>query len=398
MITVELYVVVGPNSVFFGGRLVPGGFEYLKRNLFILAQLNPDIMFHARIAHSSYHGQLGDFIKLDNMEIILKVFDRNDIEDLDLMDSVLQHGTLLNMLFKVIPPETRFLIIIDPDCYCVKSNLISNLIDELERSEIAVAGLPYPAWYPKEYSWETPQLYFSIFDRSKLDPSKIDLRSGGNSVVDLSGYPGTKNYVWRICSKLREIILHFKNFPPHHLIQSILESKMSRLSGRFLIDPLDTAWRISDEIDRVGLRYRIFPYVIKTDIRILGLNLEEYSAQNLDLLRIEGHLGWHFFHHGLLEGRHLGSQGIIPKILQMFLGKISISRSKWPIESLTSRGLIENQSLLEYIINRIPAADCYAVDANLSFFHIGSAGKGQISGEIRVLDEVVSRILEKRQF
>ena len=45
--------------------------------------------------------------------------------------------------------------------------------------DISVIGVPYPAWYPKEYTWKTPQLYFSIFDTAKIDLLELDLRAGG---------------------------------------------------------------------------------------------------------------------------------------------------------------------------------------------------------------------------
>lgn len=393
MITVDLYVVVGPTNTFMGGRNVPGGFEYLNRNLSLLAQLNPSIRFNIRIAHSSYHGELGKFSSGHNMDIQIKIFDNNHIQNLDSIDPVIEHGTLLNELFMVSPPTQQFLIILDPDCYSVEGNLIIKLITELTRDDIAVIGLPYPAWYPKEYSWKTPQLYFSLFDRVKLDPSKIDLRAGDSLNSQSSLLQATSSLQVRIFRRLELLLISTGMFQHDNPVLVFFERKISRLTGRYKIDPLDTAWRIPYEITQHDLRSKNLPYIAKAEVWVPGLRKEQYLAKNPDLRHLEGRLGWHLLNHGLIEGRSIGSQGIILRLLRRIMGKSQLKVSKWPSDSLIDGNTLQNEQLFRYILSRIPAADYYATNEKLAFFHLGHKGKGRISGEIQVLDEIISKIL-----
>lgn len=396
MDTVEVYVIAGPSNVFMGGRSVPGGFEYLARSLFLLSKLNPEISFKVRVGHSIYHGNLGEFKEQDNMEILVQVFDSNIIGNLDSIDPVVEHGTLLNHLFRAIPPCERLLIILDPDCYCTEVSLISNLVEQMRENQLAVVGLPYPAWYPKEYSWETPQLYFSIFDREKFDPSTIDLRAGGQPNFNSYSESKVDSTELKIYRRINRLLMRGNLVKFNSTVPVLLENKISTLNGRFRINPLDTAWRIAEHIGENGIHFKILPYIIKSDTRVFGFSPGEYLANNPDLTHLEEYLGWHFVNHGLLEGRSLGSQGFMPRLLMWLMRSSPISTKKWPVDSLIVGKQIDNLQLFNFIRAQIPEADYYAVDNRFAFFHLGSKGKGRISHEIDVLDAVILKILDRR--
>lgn len=391
MDTVQVYVVAGPNNIYFGGRNVPGGFEYLSRNLFLLATLNGGISFEVNVAHSIYHGKLGDFKQFTNMQIWVHEFSGNDIDGLAELDPVLQHGTLLNELFRKKSPHSRFVLILDPDCYAIERNLIDTSIQQMKESGVAVMGVPYPAWYPKEYSIKTPQLYFCLFDRGKVKIEELDLRAGDGSTQvypELISLP--RKIQLALAKRLKSGMLAKGIIEPGSLTESLLDSKINVIQKRYEINPLDTGWRIGALLEKEMLSYETFPNIVKSEIDLAGFNQTEYLKANEDLSHLGNHLGWYFLVHGLLEGRQLGRQGMLPRILNRFIHSRASTFSKWPVTSYVGRDSISNPSDLSQLLRAIPAADCYARAGKFSIFHIGSKGKGQLQNEIELLDRVIS--------
>jgi hypothetical protein len=394
MDTVQVYVVAGPNNIHFGGRNVPGGFEYLSRNLFLLASLNQDVNFEVLVAHSIFHGPSSDFQQYPNMQIYLHLFGEDHIVGLKDLDPVLQHGTLLNALLKKISPNSRFVLILDPDCYAIEKNLISSCIQKLNDSEISVMGIPYPTWYPKEYSLETPQLYFSLFDRTKIKIEELDLRAGGGNtriVGDFLGIP--KKLQLATVRKLRAILLSKRIIEVGGISETLLNLKINVIQKRYEINPQDTGWRIGSILEAKGSSFETLPNILKSDFDIVGFNRYEYLKVNGDLTHLSDHLGWYFLVHGLIEGRGLGRQGAIPLLLNRFIHNKLTIRSKWPVNAFVGRDSISNKSDLSLVVGAIPAADCYSHDGKFSIFHIGSKGKGQLQDEIEILDKVISKFV-----
>ncbi len=396
MDTVQVYVVVGPTKLFMGGRNVPGGFAYLSRSLTLLAVLNQNVNFEVKVAHSIYHGELSDFQKYSNMKIEVFEFSDNNFEGLSELDPIVQHGALLNELFTASPPTTRFILILDPDCYAIQSNLISRCIQEMKDLKISVAGIPYPAWYPKEYTWKTPQLYFCLFDRNSVNPEDLDLRAGGHlqSTSPVTAL-NSESLTLRLLRRTRSILLDRGLINLGKPVELVLRVKIDLLLRRYEINPRDTGWRLGDKIEDGKLKFKVYPNILNREIKIPGFRTHEYLAENQDLQHIYGNLGWYFLAQGLTEGRQIGSQGVIPRIIQKFNGVRVIGRAKWPPSSILGALYVSNQQELDLVQRAIPAADFYAIGNEFSFFHIGSKGKGQISDEIRILDDLIDEFVSK---
>ena len=391
MDTIQLYVVVGPTSLFMGGRTVPGGQEYLSRNLSLLAQLNVEINFQVKVAHSIYHGELSEFRRYPNLEIVVQEYSEGNFKGLQELDPVVQHGALLNRLIQEFPPTTRYVLILDPDCYAIERNLISNCIKEMRDFEISVVGVPYPAWYPKEYSWKTPQLYFSIFDTEKIDLLELDLRAGsGEEKNQLPAPQSSGGFALKLTKRLRDILLKMHVIEFLKPVELVLGTKVDFLLRRFEINPKDTGWRIGDLLEKKNIQFKVLPNILKDSYEIPGFNQSEYLKCNLDLSNIDRHLGWHFLSQGLLEGRQIGNQGFFPRMMRRFIGSDVINKSKWPPTSLLGKDRVSNSGDLEIVLQAIPAADFYAFNGKFCLFHIGSKGKGQIQNEIDTLDGVVA--------
>ena len=396
MDTVQVYVVVGPTKLFMGGRNVPGGFAYLSRSLTLLAELNQNVNFEVKVAHSIYHGELSDFHKYPNMKIKVFEFSNDNFEGLSELDPIVQHGALLNKLFNASPPTSRFILVLDPDCYAIQPNLISHCIQEMKDLKISVAGISYPAWYPKEYTWKTPQLYFCLFDRNSINPEDLDLRAGGHpqstSTKNAFNY---ESLTLRILRRIRSFFLNRGFINLGEPMELVLRAKIDLLHRRYEINSRDTGWRLGDKIDDGKLAFKVYPNIINREIKIPGFRTPEYLAVNQDLQHLYGNLGWYFLAQGLTEGRQIGSQGVIPRIIQKFTGVRVIERAKWPSSSLLSALCISNQKELDLVQRAIPSADFYAIGDEFSFFHIGSKGKGQIIDEIRILDDLIDKFVSK---
>jgi hypothetical protein len=392
MDTVQVYVVAGPNNIYFGGRSVPGGFEYLSRNLFLLAALNGGINFEVNIAHSIYHGKLAEFKQFPNMQVWVHEFNGNDIDGLAELDPVLQHGTLLNELLGKITPHSRFVLILDPDCYAIEENLIPSCLQQMKDSGIAVMGVPYPAWYPKEYSLKTPQLYFCLYDRSKIKIEELDLRAGGGTAQGFQEVISLPRKIHlAVVRRLMAGLLAKEIIKPGSLTETLLNSKINVIQKRYEINPRDTGWRIGELLENEESSYETFPNIVKSELDLAGFNRSEYLKVNEDLMHLGNHLEWYFLVHGLMEGRRLGKQGILPRILNRFIHSRATSLSKWPVTSYVGRDLISNTSDLSQVLGAFPAADCYALHGKFSIFHIGSKGKGHLQNETEILDRVISK-------
>lgn len=396
MDTIQLYVVVGPTNLFMGGRNVPGGQDYLTRNLSLLARLNNDIHFQVKVAHSIYHGQLSEFKQYPNLEIVVQEYSESNFTCLEMLDPVVQHGALLNRLIQDFPPTSRFVLILDPDCYCVEKNLLSKCIKEMDEFDISVVGVPYPAWYPKEYTWKTPQLYFSIFDTKKIDLLELDLRAGDGGEKNQEYVPKySEGFVLKTARRIRQILLKMHIVKMAKPIEIVLRMKVDFLLRRFEISPKDTGWRIGILIEKRNINYKVLPNILKENFKVHGFNEAEYLKANSDINNIENHLGWHFLTQGLIEGRILGKQGCLPRFISKFIGSDVNDLSKWPSSSILGRNKVSNSEDLELVLKNIPAADYYAFNGKFCLFHIGSKGKGQIQNEIGILDGIVTKFAER---
>lgn len=389
MDTIQLYVVVGPTNLFMGGRNVPGGQDYLTRNLSLLARLNKDIHFQVKVAHSIYHGQLSEFNQYPNLEIVVQEYSESNFTGLEKLDPVVQHGALLNRLIRDFPPTSRFVLILDPDCYCVEKNLLSKCIREMVEFEFSVVGVPYPAWYPKEYTWKTPQLYFSIFDTEKINLQRLDLRAGGGENNQEYVTKFSEGFALKITRRIRQILLKMHIVELSKPVELTLRAKEDLLLRRFEINPKDTGWRIGILIEEQNIKYKVFPNILKENFKVHGFNQSEYLKSNQDISDIENHLGWHFLTQGLFEGRIIGNQGFLPRFLRKFMGSNVDDTSKWPSSSILGGDKVSNSQDLELVLKNIPAADYYAFNGRFCLFHIGSKGKGQIQNEIEILDGIV---------
>lgn len=387
-------MVAGPSEIFYGRNRVPGGFDYLNLSLRALALLNPTWFFRVKIVHSVNHGPTRRLSAYENLSVDLTVISAKHVNRLDRLGPSLQHGTLLNLLFAKSPPQSRYVMILDPDCFLVEKGILNSITQVMQERSIGVVGLPYPAWYPKEYSWKTPQLYFSLFDRSLIDPSKIDLRPGTDSTFkddDKSNFDNS--FQLRSVFWLKKTLLNAGIISKRGVLNSFLVGRFYALSNRYLKKSLDTGWRITEYIDSHDIKSLLCPFIVDGDIYIPGFNRGNFLKVNSDLSVLSENLGWYLLNHALIEGKNIGSQGFIPIILKKMIGGISLEDEKWPISSLISSANLINKVKFRDLKNKFPLADFYSFAERISFFHLGTQGKGRTLSETSILENLINELI-----
>lgn len=84
-----------------------------------------------------------------------------------------QHGAALNNFFKTTKIKSRYVLIIDPDFYVIKENWIEDVIDTMQRENLAFFGAPWhPRWYSKYRYF--PCVHFMCIDAARIDVSSLD--------------------------------------------------------------------------------------------------------------------------------------------------------------------------------------------------------------------------------
>jgi len=387
-----VYSVIGPTKGFISGNLVPGGEQYLRLNLEGLARLHPTEKFQVYLAHSILHGKLNqtwsDIPR--NMQIEIVEFGESDITDFS-SNPVLQHGQLLNEIIRVRPPRTSFSLIVDPDIFILRVNLVSELRSALRIRKLKAIGVSYPARYPKEYSWSYPQVYFLLLENSSIDLKRVDFRSDSSKQLDSQEYlyhikQTQKLHVRVIRSFLRFIASYADfSFTKHSLLTADY-----LLSYRAFVEVRDTGWRIWKNIERSEVE--VLPNIVVDECkRILGFDEEEYVSVNDEFQSRKLNPKWHFINHGILENREIGKQVSIFRWLRPINAcQYSLSATeKWPLSSVICNRELQLSDDELSLLQEFREADFYAYHEGLAVMHLGSGNKAKLGNSLERLSSAL---------
>jgi len=86
----------------------------------------------------------------------------------------LQHSLALNKVLREV--NTRFLLVLDPDFYCVRPNWIGDIVKYVKSSRTAVIG---STWHPKNYKKYRyfPSIHFMLIDLHQIGKEFLDFRA-----------------------------------------------------------------------------------------------------------------------------------------------------------------------------------------------------------------------------
>ena len=359
-----------------GGYKVPGGASYLRVSLRLLAKLNPEVFFNVKLSHWHEHGPLVDFPRFSNMHIECHIYDDRDIPTFRSLDSVEQHGTLLNKVLNENKSNDNFSMILDPDFFMFRRNTVSEIVSHIEKSDLDAIGVSYPARYPIEYSWRFPQVYFMLSDNRKFDLTSINFKSGLDSGEHAEEVPEVNSFRTKILKRVTSSVFLQKRFQKTlHLLNQLL----SVYSNRVRVNPRDTGWRLGNYIE--GKSYEILPNVIEApEGKIPLFNPDVFETENADQNLSSMPPQSAFLLRGILNGSRFENQNVLFRYLFFpFLKvKMNVRPAKWPNSSVIEVSRLRSSAIHEHPSLELDGADFYAFNQELFGVHLGHKGKANL--------------------
>lgn len=78
-------------------------------------------------------------------------------------------------LHKLLPMvKTRFLAIVDSDCYVVYPQWIDKVLQHMRRNDLAILGIPWHTRWWNKYRYFPAGIHACVFDLEKIDRDKLD--------------------------------------------------------------------------------------------------------------------------------------------------------------------------------------------------------------------------------
>ena len=134
---------------------------YLRRNYELLKHLNPDeewrwLIADNGVAEGSDPLDMGD----DRFTLIEGVPTRS----VPHQEVAYRYGAAMQKLLPEV--ASRFLLILDPDCYLVQPSWIQTVLSHMESEGLSFFGVPWhPRWYRKYRNFPCPQCMFIDLSR-----------------------------------------------------------------------------------------------------------------------------------------------------------------------------------------------------------------------------------------
>jgi len=161
------------------------------------------------------------------------------------MKSSLAHAAALDYAMNFI--ETDYTLVIDPDVYVFKKDWDKFCINELNASDAAAAGAPYPGWKLGKYH-DFPSPVFCFFRTKMLKKLKVPWTPFGNTRVY-----NLKVFLIRQLARLCGVMTR-RNYTKYGFLRRYAEF-IEKLFGTF---SQDTGWRIAKEAGNQKLLSIVF--------------------------------------------------------------------------------------------------------------------------------------------
>ena len=400
---VTIYSVPGPSSS--PGLLreeIEGGWAYAIENLEFLTALNPDCQFNVVFGHVEEFGPIPALPNYPKVSIYLYETSLTELSNVIDLEPAEQHGAILNFILSSHVLETKFYLILDPDCYLVKKNALHQLMDHMNRANLDMIGVSYPTTFPKVYYWDFPTAYFQLINRKNCEPGTLDFLPQRTSLVAGTGLATSTSAPFaRTFGLVAKFVKHFR-FPMKELLNKIQNSKFSFLQFIFYFytsfiyrnTPLfrDTGWKNREKY--LGLNFEIIPHRVNPKRVGTGLNVLSYLSKNDDIQALGIDPTWHALMHGIYEKRNFGRQSKLWTLAHRLLGSGGLVSSIFPATSIVmgksflssmkvANGLGNFQYSYEYFWNHEPFC-----------IHLGHGGKDGASKDIFKLEAIKSQIME----
>jgi len=146
-----------------------GHTEHLSTNIDLLKRLNGGQVRYTtwKVADNAYNDDELRFINSSsNVQVINGSSDKTH-------GGSYHHADALGMLLKDV--NSRFLLVLDPDFYLLKSNWIKEILTHMNDNNIAVFGAPWHPRYNQNYRY-FPAVHCMFVDLARVTRERLDFR------------------------------------------------------------------------------------------------------------------------------------------------------------------------------------------------------------------------------
>lgn len=338
---ISIYTVPGPDNWDpIAKTSFMGGWKYSISSIKLLSSQNPKVYFEIIVAHLSGFGIIPVMPEIPNVKFVIYEVLESDLDVIYKNHQSSQHGGLLNYLINKHPPSTDYFIIMDPDFYIMKKNVILDLVDHMAKFNLVTIGVSYPSNWPMNYFWDFPAAYFQIFRSGSIKISELDFRPDEKSFVrDKSqrsgmGMPRHKmqkpvNLIIFYLNKCF-VLLNFKRGAKFCDLSSELFNNKILASRLNMVR--DTGWLNRDRM--LNCNIEIIPHAVSNSYYSNSFDEKEYLTSNADLVESRVNAYWHFINFGLFEGREIGHQRIYWRIMSKLFSDKTLNSRMHPSTSI----------------------------------------------------------------
>lgn len=399
---ITIYSVPGPSSS--PGLLsneIEGGWAYAIENLEFLTALNPDCQLNVVFGHVKEFGPIPVIPNYPKINLHVYETSLAELSNTVDLEPAEQHGAILNFILSTHVLQTKFYLILDPDCYVIKKNAFHQLIDYMNQINLDMIGVSYPTTFPKVYYWDFPTAYFQLMNRTNCEPDTLDFLPQQTSLVAGTGLATSISAPFaRTFGLIAKFIKRFR-FPLKKILIKAQNSNFLLLQFTFYFytnfiyrnTPLfqDTGWKNREKY--FEFNFEIIPHRINPKSVGAGFDELAYQSGNIDIQESGIDATWHALMHGIYEKREMGKQNRIWKLLRRVLGSGSLIPSNFPATSVVmsksflnsmnvTNGLENFQYSYEYFWKHQPFC-----------IHLGHGGKNGATKDILKLEEIKSQIM-----
>lgn len=400
---VTILVVPGPNTSikYLHGKRVPGGWDYALANLDALDQMNSGSIKKVVVGHLDEWGPAPTLSKTYSFSVTIKTFESQKFDHDNPSGPSLQHGYLLNALMADSQIDSRFLAVLDPDCYLVSPGVISRLISYISTSGISAFGVSYP---PGRFNYQDyPTPIFSIFDLGRLGTLELDFRPPES--FSSPSRAQAKNLGPKLFRSLRK---SFFDFGRHFLI--LLVSIAPRLTPLFFAYEQirhsistrrlqsiqhDTGWNIREALIEKSIPFEVAKSVFPSLNLQIGFDEAAYTQANPDVMQSNFNPTWHFLVFGLFQNRSIGKQRFLFNVLKRRFGpRHSIPSAIFDARHMENANPMVSPSMFSFWRNFVHS-DQYNWQNKPFAIHLSSYGKNKDGKDKERIDRLIREAVLK---
>lgn len=173
-------------------------YDLIRQSVALIRDLNPGFSYKILVVDNSSTERPGLFLDDPACEVIAGS-PRDETKPSNCRNSY-HHGAALNSALRWV--TTPFLLVIDPDLFVVRPDWLSEMVEHMERRELAFFGVPWhPRWYNKYRDF--PCVHLQLIDLRRVDPQELDFLpdivnardwSRGLAVDRFSASPGRRAF------------------------------------------------------------------------------------------------------------------------------------------------------------------------------------------------------------